>query len=372
MRKFISVTKTFFTVAFVALTLNISAQKKEISKVEVKKTTEVINPTAQSITYTLPQTVVNIKIETEKIIKKEGPYYRYSQRFLNLTNVISEDSEEWIIKGVKISTTGKPNNSQRYSIYSKGNTSAHLIHLTQDGILLGMNNNPLNNTLTKTPDTKTRLLSLEDIYFDNISLPEELLYKTSTAAMAQEAANMIYKIRSNRIKLLSGELENLPPDGEAYKTVLNELDKMEKDFISLFAGKTVSVKSTQTFTILPDPLSSYTNHVLCRFSAQKGIVDAVDISGTPIYLKINAVSDTKLENKLTEEPKEHISDGLFYCLPGKAIISVIDKNNELISEEVQLAQYGQVISMPASVLEQANVVIDICPITGALKSIYKK
>jgi len=357
--------------AFIVITFNVTAQKKEINKVEVKKTTEVINPIVQSITYTLPKTVVNIEIETEKIIKKAGPYYRYSKRFLNLTNVITEDSEESIIKDVKINTEGKPNELQRYNIYSTGNTSANLVQLSQDGILLGINTK-LHKPNTKSQDTESPLISVDDIYFDNISLPEELLYKTSTAAMAQEAANMIYKIRNNRIKLLSGELENLPPDGDAYKVVLNNLDKMEKDFISLFAGKTISVKSTKNFTILPTPLSSYDNHVLCRFSAQKGIIDAMDITGTPIYLKITTSPYIRLKNKQTKTPKEIKSNGLFYNLPGTATISVIDKNHELISKEVQLAQYGQVISMPASILEQENIMIEFCPITGALKSIAKK
>ena len=58
MHKFNYVTKTFFIIAFIAISLNLSAQKKAISKVEVKKTSEVINPTAQSITYTLPQTII--------------------------------------------------------------------------------------------------------------------------------------------------------------------------------------------------------------------------------------------------------------------------------------------------------------------------
>ncbi len=352
---------------------NLFSQKKGPAVIEVKKTSEVINPTTQSITYMLPKTTVIIEIESEKIIKKTGPYYRYSQRYLNLSDVITEDSEEWIIKNIKISTKGTPNEEQRYSIFSSGLTSAFMINLTQKGILKGIN---LDAKLKHHPscykNTTSDIIELKDVNFDNISLHEDLLYKTSTAAMAQEAANMIYKIRNNRIDLLSGDLENLPPDGKAYQSVLNELESMENDFISLFAGKTITSTKKQTFEITPDPLSSYNNHVICRFSKQKGVVDAMDITGTPIYFKLEAENFKKLENNQIDTHKEDSKDGLFYCIPGSAFVTVIDKNKEINSKLVDLAQYGQVISMPSEILQQNNITMHFCPTTGALISIGSK
>ncbi|MCW3805991.1 DUF4831 family protein [Plebeiibacterium marinum] len=362
------------TVLTISLTIFLSVaalgQKKNPISAEVKKTSDISNATQESLSYLLPKTAIRVEIESEKTIKKTGPYYRYSQRFLNLAEVITEDSEEWAIKGIKITAIGVPDENKRYSIFSTGNTSATMVNLTHDGILAGINNNDV-NTKSNICQKKKKCdnPSLSDINFDNIPLHEDLLYKTSTAAMAQEAANMIYKIRNNRIDLLSGELENLPPDGKAYKTVLEELNKLEKDFVSLFSGKKISFTKKETFLVIPDPISSYNNHVICRFSKQKGIVDPMDITGTPIYFKLNAATFKKLENKATEPNKNPIKNGLFYCLPGTASIQIIDKNKEISSKNVSLAQYGQVVSMPASILEQEKVVIKICPVTGALISI---
>jgi len=355
------------------ITSNISAQKKGESSVEVKKTSEIINPTAQSLTYMLPKTTILVEIESEKVVKKTGPYFRYSQRYLNLTDVITEDSEEWVIKSINIKTKGTPNEEQRYSIISSGITSALNVNLTHKGILKGINLDemqPKHGLDYEKSDSE--IVDLEDVNFDDIALHDELLFKTSTAAMAQEAANMIYKIRNNRIDLLSGDLENLPPDGEAYQSVLKELNKMEHDFVSLFAGKTVTSTRKQVFEITPDPLSSYSNHVLCRFSTQKGVVDAMDITGTPIYFKLEALAFKKLENKQSETPKNGAANGLFYCIPAPAKVTILDKNKEVISENIDLAQYGQVISMLADILKQDNVQIKFCPKTGALISIGKK
>ncbi len=352
---------------------NLSSQKKTPTSVEIKKTSEVINPTEQSLSYMLPKTTIVVEIESEKIIKKTGPYYRYSQRYLNLSDVITEDSEEWTVKNIKITTKGSPNENQRYSIFSTGLTSAPMVNLTPEGILRGINLRKKLNIHPKTcKSNDSSMIQLTDVNFDNISLHEDLLYKTSTAAMAQEAANMIYKLRNNRIDLLSGDLENLPPDGEAYKTVLEEISKMEKDFISLFAGKTISITKKQTFEITPDPLSSYSNHVICRFSTLKGIVDALDITGTPIYFKLVAEDFQKLENKQFDAKKDENKNGLFYCIPASANITILDKNKEVANKIVDLAQYGQVISMPSDILNHNDIQIRICPVTGALISIGSK
>jgi hypothetical protein len=361
---------TFALIAFSLLVSSAQAQKKALSDIEVKKTSELNDATSQNLTYALPKTVVKIEIETEKIIKKAGPYYRYSQRFLNLNNVITEDSEEWIIKGIKVTTAGTPDEENRYSIFSTGNNSASMINLTPEGILAGINTTNIDQPAPPAKHKKESYIpTIEDIDFDQTPLHEDLLLKTSTAAMAQEAANMIYKIRNNRIDLLSGELENLPPDGKAYKTVLDELNKLEQDFITLFTGKTVTVSKKETIEITPDPLSSYNNYVLCRFSKQKGLIEAMDITGTPIYFKLDIISTPALTNKNTEPLKNSLKKGLFYCVPSSAKITIIDKNLQIASKNVDLAQYGQIISMPASILEKEGVTMQFCPATGALISI---
>ena len=62
----------------------------------------------------------------------------------------------------------------------------------------------------------------------------------------------------------------------------------------------------------------------------KGIVEAMDITGTPIYFKLDKISSPELKNNQTEAPKVTPKSGLYYCLPGKTNISIVDKNKELI------------------------------------------
>ncbi len=364
---------SIFVFLFTVGSLSISnAQKKEPASVNVTKTSEISTPLDNCLTYTLPKTVIKVEIETEKTIKKTGPFYRYSERFLSLTNVITEDKESWSIKGIKVTTYGTPDPEQRYSISSTGESAANFITLTPSGILKGINTpTPYKSKCYKKDHQNYSDIKLEDVNFDNIAYNQDLLLKTSSAAMAQEAANMIYQIRADRKDLLSGAAENLPPDGEAYKTVLQELDNQEKDFISLFAGKTITVKHTQTFELIPDPLSSYNNYVICRFSEQNGVLDPMDITGTPIYFSLDNKQNMTLNNTAEEDPKKPQQKGLFYCLPGEVSISVKDKTTEIYKSELSIAQYGKKAYLPASLLTNENISILFDPRTGALISISK-
>lgn len=361
----------FVLMAVLCVSSVLFSQKKGSAQVEVKPTSQIGDARSQSLTYLLPQTIIQVDITMEKQIMKAGPYYRYSQRFLNLSEAITEDREEWFIKDIRISTAGKADENKQFSIFATGNTSANMLTLSSDGVLMGINNAPV--FTTELPTSKPSLGPLlANVNFDNVALNEDLLYKTSSAAMAQEAANMVYKLRKSRIDILSGELENLPPDGEAYKTVLQEIEKQEQDFVSLFSGKTVTITQTQRFELTPDPLSSYPNHVLCRFNKQKGLVDAMDMTGTPIYLKLDVFNKDNLKNIQIESSRNAPKNGLFYTVPSWGTVQILDKNITLITEKVGLAQYGQVVSMPASVLEKEGVVIEISPATGALISVGSK
>ncbi len=350
----------------------LTAQKKSSGSINVFKTSQTPTPLNNSLIYSLPKTVIKVEIETEKTIRKTGPYYRYSERFLNLSNVITEDEERWTITGVKVTTDGIPDPDQRYFVKTTGETTASLMSLTPSGILKGIN---LPSECCKHPKQKLVKIAddikLEDVNFDDISYNQDLLMKTSTAAMAQEAANMIYQIRTNRNNILSGDAENLPPDGEAYKTVLEQLDKEEKEFMSLFAGKTITIKHTQTFEVTPDPLSSYNNYVICRFSPQKGLLDQMDITGTPVYFNLEDMKNISLSNTITEDDKHVENRGFFFNLPGEVHISIKDKTTEIYNTKISVAQYGKTAYLPASLVEKGNVSIEFDSATGALLQISK-
>ncbi len=360
-------------VAFAIVLVSCATEVPVSSVVNVQNVNKLSNATVNSLVYSLPVTIIRVEVEAEKTISKSGPFYRYSKKMLNVNGVVLEDKEEWMLKSVKLYTVGQPDYSKRFSVMSSGSNIASLLNLTPEGILVGVNmNNQQKYTTSLKSNIENKMPTTDDVNFDAVPMLEKQLSKTSTAAMAEETANLIYKIRKRRLKILASDFPVLPPDGKSYEVTVSELNKLEKELVELFVGKKSSYTLTKTFDFIPDSMS-VDNSVLCRFSSQKGILNSTDLSGTPIYIEISVEKPRALPSgRVVLDDMEPLKQGLFYCVPAKGSIKIVDKNILLLEEDVLLGQYGQLISLPVDLLQKDNIRIELDSVTGALKNIYKE
>ncbi|MBK3517741.1 DUF4831 family protein [Carboxylicivirga marina] len=365
--------KFFLSISAVAIISSCAVQQPIVpSKVNVQDVAQMSNATSNALLYHLPTTVIRVNVEVEKTISRVGPFYRYSQKMLNVSDVITKDNEEWRIKTVTVETFGKPDANKQYAISYSGASSAPFVNLTASGVLAGVNSENVIVDDHLKEFAADEVPTIQDVNFNNVAMIEKQLAKTSTAAMAEETANYIYKIRKRRFKILASDYEQLPPDGESYEVMVRELNKLEQDHMELFIGKKTTYTTVKTFDIIPDKMST-NNDVLFRFSTVSGIVDKMDVSGAPVYFELEAEEMNQLPDEaIIVEKDQEVRNGLYYCKPGKATVKIIDKNKLLKEQEVYLGQYGQVVSMPSNVLEEENISIRINPATGALQSINRK
>lgn len=353
--------------AILLLTASCATQRSAPIKVNVVKTSSLTNATTGAVVYHLPQTVLRVEVEVEKAIMKAGPFYRYSERLLNISDVVMEDGEEWRIKSLKVIPIGRTNYSQSYAIQMTGPGSAQNVLLNNEGVLCGIN--LPENSCTDVPSAKyehAQELQSADVNFNGVPKLEKLLKQTSTAAMAEEAANYIYKIRKRRSKIFSANYAVLPPDGLSLELTKAEMDSLESEFIELFTGKKEVMTIKRVFEYVPDRVNPESS-VLFRFSTKSGIVDRMDLSGAPIYIEVKNLVTPELPNQETK--KEDNTNGLYYCNPGKAAVRLVDRNILMFEEELDIAQFGQILSMPAALLGRKQVQIELSPVTGAVKKI---
>jgi hypothetical protein len=259
-----------------------------------------------------------------------------------------------------------------FQVTIDGVPSGAAVNLTPEGILKGINmpNNthPQPNTgeHTQTVTTFEEIsTSPDDLTFDETPFTEEQLIKTSGAATAEEVAAEIYRLRDARRRLLDSDMQTLPPDDGAYKRILQGLDKMEKEYLSLFRGKQETITVSKTFTFFPD-LGAPNNQVLFRFSSQKGFTDTSDMSGTPVYIEVQFDKEAIENNPTIPERTEEERSGMIYCRPVKATVKVIDRTLLLNEKEFQIAQFGSLHQLPPSLLDNPNTSIQLDPVTGAL------
>lgn len=323
---------------------------------------------ANSILYNLPKTAFEVIVETEKTIKKRGPFYRYSERYLGLKDVVLNDEVSYQLKSITLKPHGIADANKWYKISYKGDVSAPYIALDKDGKLLAVNTTVELPKCIKLPETKE--IAEKDTSFAYTPFTEDQLIVSSTAKMAEECASSIYDIRRSRTEIISGTAPLLPTDGKAYELSLNELSRLENDFLQLFMGKSAHQTFYSSFTFVPEKEMS--NEILFRFSKFSGVVDKTDISGAPIYITLKTQAQPALQNVKSVNGTATVSaNGIAYNVPKVADITLKYKSKTVFEERAIVAQLGNVATLPASLLEQSSSSVVLYSETGAIKSIKK-
>ncbi|MDL2208832.1 DUF4831 family protein, partial [Parabacteroides sp. OttesenSCG-928-O15] len=321
------------------------------------------------ITYSLPQTNLIITAEVIKTTCKAGPYYQYAEKYLGVKDVITEDRVYYELGKVNLSNVGVPDPEKSYLLEFKAGTVAPYAYLTEEGLLCAINADyvPEESELEILRKKKA-----EPVGVVNASVfSEELLMAGSTARQAEVAAKDIYRIRESRLNILTGEADNLPPDGTAMQIVIDQLEEREKALSNLFTG--VTTRSTELFEVTVVPYDNLNKEVLFRFSEKLGIVDADDLGGAPVYMNLKATERIPHMDPKEAEKKLKNGKGVIYNMPGKASVEILTNQKTLFKGEVQVTQFGSIESLAAVMFEdkKAPVKVLFYPETGAIKQIIQ-
>jgi hypothetical protein len=312
--------------------------------------------------YSLPKTAFSIEIETEKITQQPGIFYRYSERYLATSSVITEEKTSYKIKNISIKTVAIPDSTRTFSFFPSKSSQASHISVNAKGLLCGINN-PVESKLgdvQKVDFTSATNQTLPEL----LPLGEEYMMAGSEAKLAEGAAKQIYHIRDSRLSLLTADVDHMPADGTSLNAMLDGLNKQEKKLTELFIGRTTTETQTQIIHFLP--IKAVSNQVLFRFSTLRGVVAANDLSGTPYFYSINP-------EKLTITPadpkakKENTT--LFYVLPASTAFAINDGLKTVFSGQYFIPQFGVLIPFSEELLKQSKLKVSIDAETGRLLSI---
>ena len=321
------------------------------------------------ITYSLPKTSLVVNVEITKVTCKAGPYYKYAEKYLGVKDAVTEDKVYYEMGKVNLINKGLPDPNNTYIVEFKSGTVAPYAYLTEEGLLCSINAEytPEDDELDVIKRKKS-----EPVTATNASVfSEELLMAGSTAKQAEVAAKQIYRIRESRMNILTGDADNLPPDGEAMKLVIQQLEEQEKALTNLFTG--VLTRETDFYDVTIDPYDDIEKEVIFRFSKALGIVDADDLGGSPVYLNLRATERAPLMDAKEAEKKEKSLKGIIYNIPGKAQVEILMDKKTLYKGEVQITQFGTREGLASSMFEdkKAPVKIYFYPETGAIKQIIQ-
>lgn len=324
------------------------------------------------VTYILPKTKILITATVKTTIRVRGEYHNYAERYLGVTDAIKKDETTRQLTNITAATIGVPDKSTAYQVEFRSNTQAPFVTLTTDGLLCA-----INSDMEYTPAVPPQALPQVPHRPRNGRkyLSEEALAAGSTAKEAELVAKQIFRLRETKNSILTGEADNMPPDGKAYDVVMRELSEQEQALREMFVGYQVEQESVHTLEYIPTDKNAE-RELLCRFSVADGIVPADDLSGEPIYLSLTNKTPLHTEILTEKEAKavaEKFSKGIVYNIPSTAELQIELNRKTLLKKEIDVVQFGSQDVLTNKMFDNNKQPIKVIfyPDLGAIKQIVQ-
>jgi hypothetical protein len=328
--------------------------------------------------YALPKTNLRIKVESVQISIIAGPYAPFAQKYLGISNVTQKSSTVWKISDIEVFSVVQPDMDALFVVEPSPDFSVDFLRLSQEGLII-----PANAANFYSVEHKLKLSpeSLADDYFVDLSatpfiaaeqtthysrvfqdstfirvpVHKTVVVEKSLEDKAREAADFIFTLRKRRMELISGDADFVA-EGKAAEAILNEISRLEDEYLSLFVGKKQTYSATNWYDFIPSEKSNGAE-ILFRFSSAKGVLPSSDLSGSPVLITISPETNWQnidLLNSLSLEKDIQRTDVVYYRLPVPISIKINDSQTELFSQKLTFFQFGPLVRMPAHFILNDN------------------
>ena len=294
--------------------------------------------TSEGAVYYLPKTAIRITLQIEKTTYTPGEFCKYSEKYLRIKDVPSAPFTKYRLISISQEPFAVADTSKCFAIKYDARTSACNVRLSDDGILLAINEDIKQKA---APQSHYSINNPQTVINPHKYLSEEILSAGSTSKMAELVAQEIYEIRESRSMLAKGQADFMPKDGEQLRLMLQELGTQDQALTSMFTGINLSDTIVHTITYVAD--KPVKQDVLFRVSSDFGLVDKDDLSGTPYYINIE---DLKTVAKpAPADPKKAVKpqlSGVYVNIPGKMRSTIFDAKAQILTTVFPAAQFGNV------------------------------
>lgn len=371
--------KIIIFIAFIGL-----VSCKSTSETSIAKISDLGLITEKGIVYALPKTNLNFRVEAVRIDIIPGPYHEYAEKYIGIADVPHEEESVWQISNINIDSYNTIDPDQFYILYPSGHMNINLNKLIKNGIIFPVNRNIKDvfenkfygknengNEIVFKDLSVSKYIGEEKVtYYKRVQrdslfakvpvVKTQSVYK-SFEDKAEEAANFIFMIREKRFELLSG-MADYYPDGKALEVALDELNKLESEYLNLFIGKRFTSTFNASYEFAPTIKDINQPNILFRFSEAKGVLPATDLRGRPIIIELNNLNQTKslldlIPNYVHIEGDVH-NDNLYYRVPDLAQVKVFDGSSLIASRKVKIDQFGKTILYPIMFLMEEESFIE--------------
>lgn len=340
------------------------------------------------LTYSLPQTVIALEVEAVQEKFFAGPYAQYAEKYLGI-KVRQEDESRFYLKSIKMTPYVEADQSRRYSLnVAKGDLDARVMKLSAAGLvsfadarfgeetvwrfpMVGegdFSDKGLSSNLTSGSAILYQGDDKQDV-FNKVSVQQDMIVEKSLETKASETAQMVLDIRQQRYDILIGNTD-ATYSGEAMQATIEELTRLEKEYMMLFVGYSESQIQNMNFEVVPVP-GEQQKYIAFRLSDTAGLVPSDNLSGKPILMELvpqefvdtdlakqqaQAAADAQAQLEQTgkapkeKTPAEKRETLINFRIPAVCTVKITNGVDLLLQSRIPVYQLGKESSLPVNVI----------------------
>ena len=302
------------------------------------------------ISYALPRTVLTFEVKATQTIFYAGPYARYAQKYLGIQAGL-DDKTTFAISEVALKSASEADQSKRYSISLNSASRTPFFQMTAQGLIAGQSEASQKESGWAFPagsqqdfaakGLPANLTSASNTLYDKTGgmvVQQSLVVEKSLEKKAQEVAEMIFKIRDNKYKILVGDTD-ATYSGEAMKATIDELTKMEENYLTLFTGYSETRSQSASFELVPTPDAKSQVYVAFRLSDSEGLVAADNMAGKPYFAELVPESIAEAP-KIEPAKNQKLDQQIIYRIPAVCSVRLTDGVSTLLQSRIPVYQLG--------------------------------
>ena len=344
--------KLILALALMALPVAVSAQKKT-------------DPEGY-LTYSLPSTTIVLEVEAVQEKFYVGPYAKYAEKYLGV-KARQKDETTFQLTEIKMTPLVEADQTKRYTTnVKKGQIDATFLKLSSVGLISfsdakfgdesvwrfptetqgDFSGKGVSSNLTSQSATLYR--SDNTSAYDKVSVQQDMLVEKTPEQRAAETANMILKLRKQRLQIVTGDTD-ATYSGEAMGTAIGEITRLEEEYMMLFTGYSEYQTQTMRFEVVPQADKADQMYVAFRLSDTSGLVPADNLSGKPVIMEIvpQQFADPVVSEVEVKNAKETVA---YYRIPAICTVKLMNGANLLLQSRMPVYQLGRESSLPVNVI----------------------
>jgi hypothetical protein len=332
----------------------------------VKNVQDITELGNHAFVYSLPHTRISVQIKAIREYTIPGKYNKYAEKYLSIKDVPVNPVINWKIENIKLESLCEPDPEYFFAIETNKTDYLlkNVLQLKEEGLILKVDES--NPFIQYLPDLKNMqqldinpdLTAIENTNNKKVEVPIDLPVGKpkeeikSEEQKVQQAANFIFKIRKRRFKLLAGEYDSTSI-GSSLQTSVNELNRLEQEYLSLFIGKTYIDTLKHTFYYIPKSGLAADRFVFCRFSEFSGFEDGASSEGKPIIIELQDLQNTAPLEHLEMPPAiKGNNNCILYRIPDKASVHIYFGSVPVLEGEIKVFQYGAILPYCIDIIDK--------------------